>query len=138
MQLHNRLNVKHSSQTALFLMLAMLCTTTIGCKDAKRHTTPALPDTVAMKADARMLAERTAECINLVPLDSVESNVQIAPDSVLNACTERLMALSKQLDEKYKDSLSAVTFGHYYLQALQQTDIPKEMIELYAELDDND
>lgn len=122
------------SQTTLILFSAILCTTAVGCKDSKRHTVPVLPDTIAMKEDARMLAERTAECINMVPLDSAESTAQIAPDSAQEACTEKLMTLLQQFDEKYKDSLSAVTFGHYYLQALQQTDIPQEMKELYAEI----
>lgn len=120
------------------LVITLAFTSTLaGCdgKNSHKNDLAPLPDTNMMKEDARLLAEKTAQCINMVDYDSIETNEEITPDSNLIDCTERLQQLEKRLEEKYKDSLTSVTFGHYYLQALQQTDIPQEMKELYKELD---
>ncbi len=117
----------------LFVTLMALCA---GRRNGsgQKNDMPSLPDTNMMKEDARLLAEKTAQCINMVDFDTDENTSALLTDSNLVNCTEELEKLSKQYEEKYKDSLAAVTFGHYFLEALQQTDIPQEMKELYKEL----
>lgn len=134
-QKHIQIKMK-TRQIYLIPVLVTFVALFAGCRngDGQKNDTPSLPDTNMMKEDARVLAEKTAQCINLVNFDTIENNTSPTIDSNLVNCTAQLEKLTKQYEEKYKDSLAAVTFGHYFLEALQQTDISSEMKELYKEL----
>ena len=118
------------------IVFALTLAIMAGCGPSHRQkeATATLPDTNMMRKDAATLALMTAECINLSSAAVTDSNRQAPADSAAQKCMERVAQTEQQMAEKYKDSLAAVVFGRYYLEALQQSDIPQEYKELYAEI----
>ena len=115
----------------IFIAMTALLISACGGQNKKEQQAPKL-DTAQMMDDAAMLAERTAECLSLV--DFNDTSAIISPNLEADSCLLELQKLMDQFDQKYSDSVSSVLFGHLYLEALQKTDIPEDLKELYAEI----
>ncbi len=113
------------------IIVGALLISACGGQNKKEKDAPKL-DTAQMMEDAKILADRTAECLSLV--DFNDTLAIVSPNPEADSCLIALQELMDQYDQKYSDSVSSVFFGTLYIEALQKTDIPQELKDLYTEL----
>ena len=82
-----------------------------------------------MEKDARLLAEKTSQCFNIIDLNDPAT----MDNSDFESCLTELESLEAKYDSIYKEEEQSKAFGKLYIEELKKTDMPPELME-YLEL----
>ena len=76
----------------------------------------------SMEKDARLLAEKTSQCFNIIDLNDPAT----MDNSDFESCLTELESLEAKYDSIYKEEEQSKAFGKLYIEELKKTDMPPE------------